>query len=384
MNALGQPIGFAVKNFSIPLHPGFNRLSGDDVSLDPISASHLPDLFEAFAMDLNGGNWTYLAYGPFADLLEFTEWAKKFCFGEDPKFYTVLLKGKPAGMLSFLRIDPTVGSIEIGHVHFSPLLQRTREGTEALLLMINWAFEAGYRRVEWKCDALNAPSRRAAKRLGFSFEGIFKQATIYKSRNRDTAWFSITSQEWPQLEKAYHLWIKRENFDSNGKELKKLSDLTSTFVSRGNTDKNVAKSIAQDYMERTWNRKDLMAIHEYLDDSIIIHSLLGDFSGIQAMKEIVQVWLKGFPDLRVNHENILADNDLVSIQWNASGTHLGEFKEKKPTQKRVFYRGSTVFRIISGKIVEYWAYVDMQHLFNQMEASHFIAECQLDGIKLNL
>ena len=142
-------------------------------------------------MDAKGGNWTYMPYGPFADLGVFTEWAKSTCFGDDPKFYTIFLANQPAGLASYLRIDPKIGCIEIGHIHLSPLLQRTRAGTEALLLMIEWAFRAGYRRLEWKCDALNAPSRRAAERLGFSFEGIFRQGTIYKSRNRDTAWYSI-------------------------------------------------------------------------------------------------------------------------------------------------------------------------------------------------
>src|SRR6202040_227613 len=122
------------------------------------------------------------------DSVEYVEWAKLTCFGNDPQFYTIFLGDNPAGVASYLRIEPKVGCIEIGHIHLSPLLQRTREGTEALLLMIEWAFDAGYRRLEWKCDALNAPSRHAAQRLGLSFEGIFRQATMYKSRNRDTAW----------------------------------------------------------------------------------------------------------------------------------------------------------------------------------------------------
>jgi RimJ/RimL family protein N-acetyltransferase len=226
-NPHGQPIGFAIENFVMPPRPNFDRLTGNFVSVEPISSMDIPALHKAFSLDAEGCNWTYLPYGPFAGEKEFTNWAETNCFGEDPKFYTIFLKQNPAGVAGFLRIDPKVGCIEIGHIHFSPLLQRTRVGTEALLLMIEWAFHAGYRRVEWKCDALNAPSRHAAQRLGLSFEGIFRQATIYKSRNRDTAWYAATSEDWPDLEKAYHVWRKPENFDDQGKEIKKLSELTS-------------------------------------------------------------------------------------------------------------------------------------------------------------
>lgn len=230
MNELGQPIGYAIHNFKPPSQPNFHHLYGNFVSVEPISESHLSALYESFSLDLKGGNWTYLAYGPFQSSKEFSEWAQKNCFGEDPKFYTILLGEKPAGLVSYLRIEPLVGCLEVGHVHLSPLLQKKREGTEALILMIQWAFNAGYRRVEWKCDALNAPSRHAAQRLGFSFEGIFRQATIYKSRNRDTAWHSITHQEWPALENAFQIWRNPKNFDSEGKELQKLSNLTSRIL----------------------------------------------------------------------------------------------------------------------------------------------------------
>ncbi len=225
-NELGQPIGFAIENFNQPTCPNFKALSGHFVNVEPISLTHAPSLYKAFSMDLKGGNWTYMAYGPFKNEAEFTAWMKSTCFGEDPKFYTLLLEGVPAGVASYLRIEPKIGCIEIGHIHLSPLLQRTRAGTEALLLMIKWAFDAGYRRVEWKCDALNAPSRHAAKRLGFTFEGIFRQATIYKSRNRDTSWYAITSEEWGKLAKAYEVWLNKDNFDKEGKEIKKLSELT--------------------------------------------------------------------------------------------------------------------------------------------------------------
>lgn len=176
----------AIENFVEPSCPNFTTLTGNFVRVA---------LHEAFSIDSKGYNWTYLPYGPFISENEFAHWAQNTCFSEDPKFYTIFLEQYPAGVASFLRIEPKVGCIEIGHIHLSLLLQRTRVGTEALLLMIEWAFRAGYRRLEWKCDALNVPSRNAAKRLGFSFEGIFRQATIYKSRNRDTAWYAATSED---------------------------------------------------------------------------------------------------------------------------------------------------------------------------------------------
>jgi len=234
VNELGQPISFAVKSFIVPIRPSFNRLLGNFIRVEPISMDHLSSLYSAFSIDSKGGNWTYMPYGPFTDSMEFAEWAKLTCFGEDPKFYTIFLDDNPAGLASYLRIEPKIGCIEIGHIHLSPLLQRTRAGTEALILMIGWVFGAGYRRLEWKCDALNAPSRHAAQRLGFSFEGIFRQATMYKSRNRDTAWYAIADKEWPHLERAYQIWKQEDNFDTEGRELKKLSELTSgILVNRG-------------------------------------------------------------------------------------------------------------------------------------------------------
>ncbi len=234
INELGQPVGFAVENFIAPPRPNFHFLTGHYVRVEPISMAHVPSLYDAFSIDSKGVNWTYMPYGPFIDSAEFAEWAKSICFGEDPKFYTIFLDDNPTGVASYLRIEPKVGCIEIGHIHLSPLLQRTRAGTEALLLMIEWAFCAGYRRLEWKCDALNAPSRHAAQRFGFSFEGIFRQATMYKSRNRDTAWYAITDREWPNLEKVYQIWRQPDNFDAEGRELKKLSELSSEIlVNRG-------------------------------------------------------------------------------------------------------------------------------------------------------
>src|SRR6185369_85184 len=143
-------------------------------------------------------------------------------------FFTVIdtSDDRPAGLASYLRIVPAAGSIEVGHIHFAPRLQRSPAATEAMYLMMKWAFESGYRRYEWKCDALNAPSRAAAQRLGLSFEGIFRQATVCKGRNRDTAWYAAIDSEWPALHTAFLAWLAPANFDSAGRQRIRLSDLT--------------------------------------------------------------------------------------------------------------------------------------------------------------
>jgi RimJ/RimL family protein N-acetyltransferase len=150
---------------------------------------------------------------------------RETCFTADPLFFAVidLATGRAAGVAAYMRIQPTAGSIEVGHVHFSPRLQRTRAATEAMYLMMQRAFALGYRRYEWKCDALNAASRAAAERLGFSFEGIFRQATVYKGRSRDTAWYAVTDREWPALERAFEAWLQPQNLDAAGRQRVSLS-----------------------------------------------------------------------------------------------------------------------------------------------------------------
>ena len=141
-------------------------------------------------------------------------------------FFTIIERAtsRALGLASFLRIEPKVGVIEVGHINFAPVLQRTPHGTEAMFLMMCRVFdELGYRRYEWKCDALNAPSYRAAERLGFVYEGTFRQATMYKGRNRDTSWYAIIDKDWPALKEAYEAWLNPDNFDADGEQRKKLS-----------------------------------------------------------------------------------------------------------------------------------------------------------------
>ena len=173
--------------------------------------------------------WTYLAYGPFEDLGTYRQWLDNAAGGEDPFFFAIVAadQERAVGVASFLRVKPADGSVEVGHLAFSPALQRTTAATEAMALMMSTAFdELGYRRYEWKCDALNAASRRAALRLGFVYEGTFRQETVVQGRNRDTAWFSVTDKEWPRLKDAFGRWLAPGNFGPDGRQRVALSELT--------------------------------------------------------------------------------------------------------------------------------------------------------------
>ena len=204
-------------------------ISGVWCRLEPIDPQHHGDaLFEAFSEDTENKIWSYLPYGPFENAAALIGWIEKSCLGSDPLFHAIVDQSshKALGVASYLRVNSAIGVIEVGHINYAPMLQKTPAGTEAMYLMMRRVFEElGYRRYEWKCDALNATSRQAAERLGMTFEGIFRQATIYKRRNRDTAWFSILDYEWPRMKVAFEAWLKSENFTENGKQIKRLSDL---------------------------------------------------------------------------------------------------------------------------------------------------------------
>jgi len=232
-NALGQPVGFPVAGPFPRPRPPRTTMTGQHcavVPLDPVA--HLDPLHLAFAADADARNWTYLPYGPFADKTAFAQWLTRMAGSDDPLFHTILdPSGRAVGLASYLRIEPKAGVIEVGHLHFSPLLQGTRAATEAMLLMMARVFdELGYRRYEWKCDSLNARSRRAALRFGFSFEGLFRQATHYKGRNRDTAWYALIDQDWPPVRAAYRTWLADDNFDTDGTQRRSLTALMRDVV----------------------------------------------------------------------------------------------------------------------------------------------------------
>ncbi len=227
INELGQPVGFPVPDWQACEHPRGAIMDGRLCSLVPVEIDlHANDLFTAFSRDKDQRNWTYLPYGPFANEEDFRSWIFSNCMSDDPCFFSVidLATGKAVGVASYLRIEPGVGVIEVGHIHFSPIMQGRPISTEAMFLMMRQVFDVwGYRRYEWKCDALNAPSCAAAQRLGFMFEGIFRQATIYKQRNRDTAWFSILDREWPTAKAVFEQWLNADNFDADGGQKTSLS-----------------------------------------------------------------------------------------------------------------------------------------------------------------
>jgi RimJ/RimL family protein N-acetyltransferase len=188
-------------------------------------ARHAEDLFAANRAD--DAIWDYLPYGPFADIGAYRGWAEAMAGKDDPRFYALIdpATGRAGGVASYLRIDPAMGSIEVGHINLAPVMQRRAAATEAMFLMIGWAFDAGYRRFEWKCDALNLPSRRAAERLGFLYEGTFRQAAIVKGRNRDTAWYAIIDKDWPAIKAGFETWLAPENFDPDGRQRQRLGEL---------------------------------------------------------------------------------------------------------------------------------------------------------------
>ncbi len=225
-NELGQPIGFPVEDWQTCKRPSGSPMQGKYCRIEPYDPGlHNQALFEAFIRDENHTNWTYLPYGPFSDFESFDQWARQTCQQQDPLFHTIfdLKTDKAVGIASYLRISPEAGVIEVGHIHFSPLLQRTVLSSECMYLMMKRVFdELGYRRYEWKCDSLNAPSCSAANRLGFTFEGIFRQATMYKGRNRDTAWYAITDKDWPAIKQAFEQWLDANNFDADGQQKNSL------------------------------------------------------------------------------------------------------------------------------------------------------------------
>ncbi len=229
MNSPPLPIGNALPSWTARPPPPRTAIEGRFCRLEPLDpARHAQDLFAANQLDAKGRNWTYLFQEPFRDLESYRAWLGQVAESNDPLFHTIVDRKteKAAGVATFMRIDRPNGVIEVGNINYSPLLQRTPAATEAMFLMMVRAFdELGYRRYEWKCDSLNAPSRAAALRLGFQFEGIFRQAVIYKGRNRDTAWFSMIDGEWPALKRAYEQWLAPGNFDAEGRQRRKLTDL---------------------------------------------------------------------------------------------------------------------------------------------------------------
>jgi RimJ/RimL family protein N-acetyltransferase len=217
-NRFGQPIGRPLADWSARAYPQRVTLHGRYCRLEPLQPDrHASALYGAYAKAPDGRDWTYLAVGPFNDEISYRRYAESAAASTDPLHFAVinLASGRAVGTLALMRIDPTNGVIEVGSVAFSPELQRTPASTEAQYLLMKYVFDTlGYRRYEWKCDNLNALSRKAAVRLGFRYEGTFRQAVVYKGRSRDTAWFSIIDSEWSALAAAFDAWLSPQNFDA--------------------------------------------------------------------------------------------------------------------------------------------------------------------------
>ena len=235
MNELNQPIGPKLSEWKEPPGPSRDTKFGRYCRLEALEPErHASSLFAANRLDTRGVNWTYLPYGPFEDIAAYREWMNQKCSIFDPLFFAVIdpTSNDAVGVASYMDIQPSSGSIEVGHINFSPRLQRSRAGTEAMILMMAKAFEMGYRRYQWRCNALNAPSRAAAQRLGLSFEGIFRQATVVKGRSRDTAWYAAIDSEWPAISDAFEQWLDPSNFDENQIQRIRLSTLTRSILVR--------------------------------------------------------------------------------------------------------------------------------------------------------
>lgn len=220
----GQPVGDSLGNWRPPPVPTAERLAGERIVLAHLDAAiHGADLWAAFS-DGPESLWTYMGIGPFSSLEALASAVDDLANIDGWIPFALLVDDIAVGFAAYLRIDPANGSIEIGSIAFGPSLQKTAAATEALFLMIDHAFGLGYRRCEWKCDALNEPSRAAALRLGFQYEGTFRKANHYKGRNRDTAWYAIVDDDWPQLRHKFQAWLSPDNFDDRGQQRTRLRD----------------------------------------------------------------------------------------------------------------------------------------------------------------
>jgi RimJ/RimL family protein N-acetyltransferase len=225
-NQYDQPIGPAVAGWSERARPPRHALHGRYSCLEPVDPHrHAADLFAAYIDAADARDWTYLFQERPETSSSFLDYLTDLAKSEDPLHYTIVdtETAKPVGTAALMRIDPVHGVIEVGSIAYSPRIKRTRAGTEAMYLLMRLVFdELGYRRYEWKCDSLNGPSRAAARRYGFTFEGIFRKAIVYKGRSRDTAWYSIIAEEWPRIRSAFDTWLDPKNFDEGGHQKRAL------------------------------------------------------------------------------------------------------------------------------------------------------------------
>lgn len=218
LNEFGQPVGQRVEDWQGATKPPAQVLSGQQVQLVPLNVEqHAAALWTVVNQEPDASCWTYLPYGPFTAQALFNDWLNTM-LAQDLLLYGIFVGKQVRGWCALMRADCKAGSIEIGHVYYSVGLRRTLAATEAMFLLMQQVFALGYRRCEWKCNSFNQPSKQAALRLGFQHEGLFRQATIVKGRNRNTDWFSMLDSEWPQHEQALRRWLNPDNFDQTGQQ----------------------------------------------------------------------------------------------------------------------------------------------------------------------
>lgn len=226
INSFGQEIGLPLPHYSSGERPSLDILQGKTVRLEKLGPQHADNLYQFYGSNAKKADWTYLALEPFGNRATFQDYFQTLLDSTDPYYFAIIDQATnlAVGTFALMRIDTNHRSIEVGWVIFSPKLQRTRQATEAHYLLMNYVFEElGYRRYEWKCDSLNQASQVAANRLGFTYEGTFRQALVYKKRNRDTAWFSLLDHEWPDRRRSLENWLKDSNFDDQGQQKQPLS-----------------------------------------------------------------------------------------------------------------------------------------------------------------
>ena len=228
-NEFGQAIGDALLEFTPGRLPAIERIEGRYTVIERLSKEkHGADLYQVYGPDSPAAIWTFLFKGPAHNEEEWDRLLDDLMTDQGRFYYAIVDKdsGKALGTFSLMRIDQANRVIEVGAVTYSPALQKTRMATEAQYLLARYVFEdLGYRRYEWKCDALNQASRKAAERLGFTYEGCFRQAVVYKGRTRDTDWLSIIDQEWPAIKERFEAWLDPSNFDANGQQKQALREI---------------------------------------------------------------------------------------------------------------------------------------------------------------
>lgn len=229
---MSLPVGSSLPDWTSPPRLAPVRLEGRRVVIAPLTEADFPGLWQAFSED-DGEMWTYMGVGPFAAREDLEEVAVQWLGSPDPLFLAFRLADGYGGWGSYMRIVPEHGVAEVGNLAFAPGFRQTVAATEAMYLMMRHVFGLGYRRYEWKCDSLNAPSRRAAERLGFTYEGTFRQHMVYKGRNRDTAWFSVIDRDWARLQAAFEAWLDPSNFDELGVQRLRLAEIRSAMQADG-------------------------------------------------------------------------------------------------------------------------------------------------------